>query len=180
MTSTLLTGPRRTAGPLRALVLHEHGAGGTAPVAEAVAAGLSEAAAEVVLHRVEEVPTADVDDVDLLVVGAPTHAFARGSVLLGEVGTLRGWIAGLGHRLPGEGPVAASFDTRLDRAHRPWAASTRAACLLAHQGFHPVARPRTFLLDDPRGPASAGQLDRAQAWGRTLAGAAAPRLRLSA
>jgi hypothetical protein len=51
----------------------------------------------------------------------------------------------------------------------PKSASTRAAHQLAHRGFHLIARPQGFLVEDTSGPLVPGQLDRARSWGRRLA-----------
>ena len=61
---------------LRALVVHESMFGNTERIALAVAQGLRAGGAEVSVVAVADAPDALPDEVDLLVVGAPTHAFS--------------------------------------------------------------------------------------------------------
>ena len=63
---------------MRTLVVYESMFGNTRAIAEAVAAGLTEAA-EVVLVPVREVTPAHVHSADLIVVGGPTHAHGLSS-----------------------------------------------------------------------------------------------------
>jgi hypothetical protein len=165
--------------PLRALLVHESMFGNTAAVAGDVAAGLSEAGLNVESVDVAVAQSADAYDFDLLVVGAPTHAFSLSrpstradAVRLGgrpaaaETG-LREWIAAL----PGRQHVmAAAFDTRVTTMRRlPKSASTRAYHLLDHLGFEMLFRPTGFLVTDIKGALVAGEGERAESWGRLLA-----------
>jgi flavodoxin len=59
---------------MAAVVVYESMFGNTQTVAEAIAEGLS-TTMRVELHEVGAAPAAMERDVDLLVVGAPTHAF---------------------------------------------------------------------------------------------------------
>src|SRR5262245_29362950 len=61
---------------MRALLVYESMFGCTREVAGAVAQGLADAGFDVDLREVGEAPTDVVGEVDLLVVGAPTHAFS--------------------------------------------------------------------------------------------------------
>ena len=118
----------------RALVVYESMFGNTEAIAKAIAEDPSDRLAT----TIEEVVMASphVDDVDLLVVGAPTHAFglsrpqtrmsaasqgARGQS--GQIG-LREWLAAL---VPPSRPVGAgAFDTGVQRPRLPGSAARAA------------------------------------------------------
>lgn len=164
---------------MRALLIYESMFGCTQAVAEAVAEGLAAGGFEVETHEVGQAPPGVASDVDLLVVGAPTHAFSlsrpstRGDAVrqgarpeAARTG-LREWLTALDG--DSHGPAAA-FDTRVTKVRNlPKAASTRAARLLKRHGFRLAARPTPFLVTDTQGPLVDGELDRARAWGRDLA-----------
>jgi hypothetical protein len=169
---------------MNALVVYESIYGNTRAIAEAVAEGLGGA-------TVVSVATspADLAEVDLLLVGGPTHMHglatnrSRQMAVEGaheDKGThvepdaaegpgLRGWLAGLPER---KGARAATFDTRLDKA--PWftgVASRGIAKRLRHVGYE-IVSTESFLVKDGEGPLEEGELDRARAWGAELAGSA--------
>ena len=171
----------------RALLVFESMFGCTEHIARAVAAGLEDGGFDVRLENVAQADAGEVSEVDLLVVGAPTHAFSlsrpntrQEAVRKGapeeRAGTgLREWIGSLADRDAHRPPVAA-FDTRVTKVrHLPKAASTRAAKLLSRAGYPVAARPAPFFVDDLTGPITEGELDRARAWGRRIALAIAHR-----
>ena len=95
---------------MRALLVYESMFGSTSEVARAVAAGLADEGVEVEVDEVRSAPAGADAEFDLLVVGAPTHAFSlsrpatrKDAVRQGadadvaETG-LREWIAALGPR----------------------------------------------------------------------------------
>jgi hypothetical protein len=178
-------------GSIRALVVYESMFGNTERVAHAVAAGL---ALEDVVTTVCDVSgplSVDVRDIDLLVVGAPTHAFSlsrpstrqeavkQGAREEAAEDGLREWIG----RLPGHGwraPLAAAFDTRVTKVrYLPASASRRASHLLAQHGCRMVGSPAGFLVRDVPGPLESREVDRAISWGRQIAVAAQDRLALA-
>jgi hypothetical protein len=62
------------------------------------------------------------------------------------------------------------YDTRVRKVRRlPAAAGPSAARLARRRGFARVERPVAFLVDDLQGPLVEGEIDRATAWGRSLA-----------
>lgn len=167
-----------------ALVAHESMFGNTAAVAAAVARGLSGAGCRVDLVDVgvTENPPHPLTSYDVLVLGAPTHAFSlprAGSraeaVKQGAPAAdrtergLREWIA----RLPAAGPDAraAAFDTRVTTVrHLPGSAAAKAARLLRRHGYRLVTGATSFYVADTDGPLEDGELERAEAWGAGLAG----------
>jgi hypothetical protein len=167
---------------MRAIVVYESLFGNTRAVAEAIGEGLQSQLS------VEVVPVAAVpkvgEDVDLVVVGGPTHAFGLsrestrrdaaqrgGHYPDGAVG-LREWLAAL----DGRGRRAAAFDTRVDHPRLPGTAGSRARKLLRAGGFDVVAPPEHFLVRGTSGPLVDGELRRASDWGRSLADVVATRL----
>jgi hypothetical protein len=164
----------------RALVVFESMFGNTEQVARALADGLQ---AEGVPTRVVDVATAATDlpsTVELLVVGAPTHAFSlsrpktrmdaiRQGADLSTAGIgLREWLESARPSTDRRVHVAV-FDTRVSKARRLPAAGPSAARLARRQGFTAVDRPVAFLVQDIKGPLLQGELDRASSWGRSLA-----------
>lgn len=166
----------------RAVVAHESMFGNTEAVATAVADGLREEGYDVTTVDVTVMPTVSPADVDVLVVGAPTHAFSlsRASTrkdavrqgappIHGGVG-LREWIAAL----PASGlPPFAVFDTRVAKARRLPSAGRTAARLMSRRSDRLLVPVAGFTVADVKGPLSDGELSRARAWGRTVGRAAA-------
>lgn len=159
---------------MKALVVYESAWGNTKAVAEAVAEGLS-TQLETEVRAVQDAPPAAELQVDLLVVGGPTHAFGlsregtredahrRGGELIPT--GLREWLE--------TGPVdlpAAAFDTHVRHPDLPGRASRSAAKKLRKLGCRLVADPESFYVDGYEGPLLPGELDRARAWGAELGG----------
>jgi hypothetical protein len=162
---------------MKALVVYESMFGNTQAVAQAVAEGIS-TAATVELVEVGQAPRLVPDDISMIVVGAPTHAFslsrqrtradarqqAEGPLVTTGAG-LREWLLELRSARPL--PVAA-FDTRIARPRVPGSAARAAMRRLRRRGHQPISRPTSFYVTGTRGPLSNGELDRARAWGATL------------
>ena len=176
----------RTERRPRALVVYESMFGNTKAVAEVVALGLARDF-EVDLIEVGEAPSPVPDDVALLVVGAPTHAFslsrantrdsarqqAPATARPSESG-LRDWLGRLqhdGHLALPRGLVAAAFDTKVAHPRMPGSAAAAAAKKLRHLGVRVVVAPQTFYVDGMQGPLVDGESDASLAWARALAGA---------
>jgi hypothetical protein len=176
---------------MKAAVVYESMFGNTKMIAEAVADGLAQAGAvpEVVVVSVTEAMPVDLADLDLLVVGGPTHlrqmtsrrtramrAESRATPPSGESGGpeecervaatgVREWLAGLsGVTTPRR---AAAFDTRLRYLPADGAAPLIARRLRAC-GYQVEPVPRGFLVESAEGPIVNGESERAKAWGRAL------------
>ena len=163
---------------MRALVVYESMFGNTQRVAEAIGRGL---AARLAVGVVEVGRASEVgDDVDLLVVGGPTHAFGlssertrRSAADQAPAGTVsrttgvREWVSGLpaqrGHL------VVVAFDTHIDKTWIPGAASKRLDKIMRGMGLHSLAAPTSFYVRDTMGPLVGGELERAELFGRRLA-----------
>ena len=163
---------------MRALVVYESMFGNTAAVARAVADGIS-STMQVELVPVDAAPSHLPDDVALLVVGGPTHAFGlsrrstrrsaadRVSPTVTSEGVgLREWIDHL--HIGRRGVPTATFDTRMRRPRMPGSAARRAATRLRRGHVRLVAPPETFWVDGATGPLVDGQVDRARLWGVRL------------
>lgn len=177
-------------GRPRALVVFESMFGNTEAVAHVVAQALERAAFVVALREVGDpaTPTGPLA-VDLVVVGAPTHAFSlsrpstraeavRQGAPAAKVRTgLREWLAET-TPAPGRQVPLLAFDTRVQRVHRlPRAAGPRACALARHRGFAVHPRPGAFMVADNVGPLLGGELARAEIWVANAAAALVERPR---
>ncbi len=133
--------------------------------------------ANVALSDVADAPDQIPDDVDMLVVGGPTHAVSmsrlstrRDAVRHGGAEKdlprgVREWLEGLS--APKPGCTFAAFDTRVDMPLLPGAASHSATRLAKKRGFV-VVEPASFLVAGYEGPLLEGQLEHARDWGHGL------------
>jgi hypothetical protein len=172
------------------LIVYESMFGNTRMIAEAVAGGLAATGSSVGgvgLVAVEEAPATLPEDVDLLVVGGPTHAFGMtreqtrrdaatrpGALAAGRIG-IREWLAGL--EVSRAGASAAAFDTRVRRPRVPGSAARGVARRLRSLGLDLVVPPATFWVRGTEGPLYDGERERAGEWGSSLATRAGARQR---
>ena len=162
----------------RALMVYESMFGNSRMVAAAIADGLRSrgcAAAAVDVTLADPVRALEAD---LLVVGAPTHAWSLSrvrtradAVRQGAPATqvakgLREWILAL--EPDGTRPLVAVFDTRVAKVRRLPAAGRTASRLVRRRGLRVLGQPQGFLVEDVRGPLLTGELERAEGWGRDL------------
>jgi hypothetical protein len=162
---------------MRSLVVYESWFGNTRRLAEEIAAELRREG-EVDIVSVDETLPALVD-VDLLVVGAPTHVHGISSRRSrqgaldqgadGEVGIgVRGWIDALPNGAAG--PRVAAFDTRANKPVLLVGSAARGiARRLREHGYRLAADPESFFVHGTSGPLEDGELERAAEWGRRLA-----------
>jgi Flavodoxin len=170
---------------MKAAVLYESMFGNTRTIAESIAKGLAEFG-EVQTLCVAEDHTSLPENVDLLVVGGPTHAWSMSrpstrrsapgyakkpnSGLTLEAGAdmamgVREWLAAPGV-LPSH---AAAFDTRVKGPSVFTGRASRAiAKALAAHGARLVLPPQSFLVSR-KGHLLSDEKERAQVWGRRLA-----------
>lgn len=166
-----------------ALVVFESMFGNTKTIAEAVAEGLS---SQVPTDLLEVGAASDVlaGDVDLLVVGGPTHAFGMsrprtredatrqaGGHVVSERNGLREWLT-LVERRTGS-VAAAAFDTRIDKPRVPGSAARGAEKRLRKLGFRIAAPSESFYVTGVAGPLVDGETERAHRWGQELGEACA-------
>jgi hypothetical protein len=165
----------------RALVVFESMFGNTQAIAQAVADGLR-STMDVDVVEVGTAPAIPPHEVELLVVGGPTHAFgltrpstrqdaarqAGHAVVSGGIG-LREWLEALE---PPEGLLTVAFDTKVHRPHLPGSAAHGADRRLRRLGVRTIMRPESFWVTGTPGPLLDGEITRAQAWGERVAAAA--------
>jgi hypothetical protein len=163
----------------RALVVYESMFGNTRLIADAIGEGLRDHFQTVDVLDASVAPST-VDDVDLLVVGAPTHAFgmprpktrAAARQQGAAVELQRGVREWLGALVRPTHPIAATaFDTR---AKGPITGSARRPInrRLRRLGFR-TAAPISFTVTGTPGPLAEGDVDRARSWAASLAPAMA-------
>jgi hypothetical protein len=158
---------------MKTLVVHESMWGNSRAIAEAIAAGIP---GEVETVDVSEAPLR-LEEVDLLVVGGPTHAFSmsrastrRDAVTKGappghERRGIREWL----DAVDSDGPLTvATFDTRVSLGRIPGSASRSAARLARRRRIGTVVATQSFYVEDLAGPLVDGELDRAREWGAAL------------
>jgi hypothetical protein len=163
---------------MRAAVVYESWFGNTTKIAAAIAEAIAREG-EVVLLSVDDPPPA-IGELDLLVVGAPTHVHglstgkSREAALQQQKRTdprgigARGWLDTLAE---GGGRRAAAFDTRLGKpAILTGSAARGIAKRLEHRGFALAVPPESFfILSD--NSLEEGEIERAAAWAGRVAAA---------
>jgi flavodoxin len=145
---------------MNTLVIYDSTYGNTGKIAQAIA----DVAAEhgpVRSMRVAKVQSSDLDDVDLLVLGCPTHKHR-------PTDAVQAFLECVSRRSL-RGISAAVFDTRY-RKHRllTGSAARRLARSLRQAGASLVSPPQSFFVASREGPLEPGELERAAAWGREV------------
>jgi len=164
-----------------ALVVFESMFGNTAQAARAIGEGLSGAGVEVDVVDVGAAPAELPAALDLLVVGAPTHAFGlsrastradavrQGAAPSHQAVGVREWLATL--RVPaGTTTSVGVFDTHASKVRwLPQAASSTITKLARRHGLRPTGRHLGLVVNDVKGPLADGERERAVDYGRQLA-----------
>lgn len=170
---------------MRALVVYESMFGNTRTVALAIADGIRPSM-DVEAFEVADAPAILPDDLELLVVGGPTHAHGLTSVktranaadragirLVSRGSGVREWIDAL---LPGRaGTTAVAFDTRIKGPELLWGSAAKGASKRLQALQFRVLAPASFIVGGPAGEPfdrmSDDEIRRARDWGDTLAAA---------
>lgn len=175
-----------------ALVVYESMFDNTAQTADAVVRGLRRAGLEAHAVPVTSLASTGPVEVDLLAVGAPTHAFTlsrpesrsdavrRGAAADRARIGLREWID---RAVPGRFGTdrVVVFDTRIGRVRRlPLSAARTAARLLRRRGFQVMRKPVGFTVEQIQGPLRPGELARAERWGQLMGAACLDQLNAAA
>jgi hypothetical protein len=161
---------------VNAIVVYESLWGNTAEVARAIAEGIGPGA---VALTTDQAPPDVVRGCDLIVAGAPVHAFRLASETTRQRlardtseaelppdlahPALRTWLQAL---TPGHGHHAA-FDTRLWWS--PGSATGTIGQLLGRAGYQPLTKAQKFIVKGTHGPLREGEVERARHWGKELA-----------
>ena len=174
------------------LIVTESIFGNTLAIAEAIASGITEVTGPgtVTLIHASAAPNTLPEEVDLVIVGAPTHTLAlpdAGTRALAASGIaiepepltavpvttiptvgVREWI----DQVDLSGAVrVATFDTSIPAKRQLGTAARAAAVALRQRGVTTTVGP-SFDVTGMEGPLADGELGRATAWGRTLAASA--------
>ncbi len=148
---------------MKTLIVYFSKFGNTRRVAQAITETMKRAG-ETRVVGIEQLAASDLEGVDLIVLGSPTHGFTVPEKVRSALGTLPAGIM--------SGKSVAAFDTTV----RPWPlrlfrASPRLLRQLSQLGGQPVARPQTFFVQTgstqgtgERDLLLGGQIDRAQEW----------------
>lgn len=163
----------------QALVVFESMFGNTEEIAEAVAAGLR-TGLTVDVVEVGSAPLVLGDEVELLVVGGPTHAFSmsrpstradaakQGADVQAAAGIgLREWVDQVGKG--SARPAVVAFGTKVKRPRLPGSAARAALTRLRRAGFRTLESAENFYVGGTKGPLVDGELDRARNWGAKCA-----------
>jgi flavodoxin I len=145
---------------METLVVYDSVYGNTEIIAQAIGAAIP---GEVQVLRVGQVDTGQLETVDLLIIGSPTH----GSL---PTETVQGLVEKIGAPTR-QGAKLATFDTRLSwRFLRRWGfAAPKIADTLKEKGWTPASAPGGFFVKGlKKGPLKRGEVERAAAWAKTL------------
>jgi flavodoxin len=150
---------------MNALVVYDSLYGNTERIARAIGDALADRAGDKArVVRPGGVDADDVEAVDLLIVGSPTHGGQATEAIQGLLTRLEGTLPA--------GTRVAAFDTRL--ATRLVAifgyAAGRIGRALEEAGGTLVAPPEGFVVKGKEGPLRDGELERAADWARELMG----------
>lgn len=174
---------------MRALVVYESMYGNTKRIADAIAGGISRHMT-VEAVEVSRAPMAIEADVDLLVVGGPTHVhgmttpFTRAQAVkqatthvVSEGIGVREWLDAV--RPTGMSTTAIAFDTRIrGAAILTGSAASGFAKRLRASGFRVMAPTESFFIATKAPQDDAlleGELEHAKAWGSDIAAPVAAR-----
>jgi hypothetical protein len=166
---------------MRALVVYESLYGNTAAIGQAVASSLRTCGLEVADGLASKVDPAMATEVDLLVIGGPTHVHGMTSATSRKTAAsdqknsfpeptvepgLRGWLKELS---PGAGRLAAAFDTRIDKpVVLTGSAAKGIGRRLKVRGFRLVTHPGSFFVSGDNRLLE-HELERAEGWARDIA-----------
>jgi Flavodoxin len=166
---------------MKALVVYESMYGNTAAVGDAIAASLRDCGLGAEAAPVSRIDPEETADVDLLVVGGPTHVHGMSSTRSRKTAAddekntfpeptlepgLRDWVK----QLPdGTGRLAAAFDTRIDKpVILTGSAANGIGRRLKGRGFRLILEPKSFLVSSQNRLLEA-EAEHATNWGAELA-----------
>ncbi|ROR73414.1 flavodoxin family protein [Bogoriella caseilytica] len=158
---------------MEALVVVESWFGNTLTIAESVAEGIIDGGGRARVVKVEDAEVQIPDDVDLLIIGAPTHirglstSQTRQEASSGRGGPgVREWIETVELR---EGLRLALFDTAASMRWLAGSAAKAAARKLTRREPHLSAEIKSFVITGKEGPLKDGETQAAHQWGQSLA-----------
>ena len=148
---------------MKTFVVYDSVYGNTEKIAQAIGDAIP---GEVQVLRVGQVDAGDMKNVDLLILGAPTHGSLPSEAM-------QGLLSRIGSPAR-EGARAATFDTRLTwKFLERWGgfAAPKMADTLVEKGWMLVGEPGGFFVKGlKKGPLKRGEAERAAAWAKGLVG----------
>jgi flavodoxin len=146
---------------MKTVVVYDSLYGNTEIIAQAVGDAIP---GEVPVLRVEQVNAGDLEDVDLLIIGSPTHGSLPSEAA-------QGLLERIGSPAR-EGARAATFDTRLTWGFlERWGgfAASKMADTLKGKGWTIAGEPGGFFVRGlKKGPLKRGEAERAATWAKEL------------
>ena len=164
----------------RALIIVESCFGNTRAIADSVAAGLIDGGVDAQVVDVDEAPSCLPADLDLLILGAPTHnrglpTAATRAKACAQAGSgkashgIGGWLETT--VIPAS-TTAAAFDTVISKGWLSGSAAKAIAKTLQRRQGQRTVSVRSFVVTANKGPLATGQETDAHSWGRELAASA--------
>lgn len=145
---------------MKALIIYDSMYGNTEKIAKAIGEAIT---GDVKVLRVGEANPSELESIDLLIVGSPTHGGR-------PTPAIRDFLSEISAATL-EGINAAAFDTRFTTI---WVrifgnAAGRIARNLKGKGGNLVAPPEGFFVEGTEGPLKEGELERAASWAKEIA-----------
>ena len=153
---------------MKTLVLYESIYGNTEKIAQSIGSAMT---GNVKVLRIGEVNHCELESIDFLIVGSPTHGFR-------PTKSVQTFI----ESIPGDtlkGVNVATFDTRIPTSEVGTGlrllmkmggyAAPRIAQVLKKKGGNLAVPPEGFFVKDKEGPLKDGELERAASWAKEVA-----------
>jgi flavodoxin len=146
---------------MKSLVVYFSKFGNTQQVAEAIAETLA-SAGPVRVISIDQLGVSDLQEMDLVVMGSPTHRMNLPQAVRPVFETLPRWVL--------RGTPVAAFDTsyKMSRWLAPFTAAHKLAPRLRKLGGKRVVPPETFHVVDRDGPLYEGEIERAHTWAASI------------
>ena len=144
---------------MKALIVYDSVYGNTEKIARAIAEAIAPSG-EVKVVGADEANPSELESIDLLIVGSPTHG-----------GRPTPAVQNLLNKVPKlQGIKVAAFDTRIPtKLVRVFGyAAGRIANNLKKKGSTLIASPEGFFVTGGQGPLKEGELERAAAWAKGI------------
>jgi flavodoxin len=143
---------------MNALVVHYSKFGNTKRVAEAIAETW-QSDGSVRVMSADQLTASDINNIDLLVVGAPTH-----------LANLPKELRLILKALPKQGLRVAAFDTsyKMNWLVNLFTAAKPLNCKLRQLGGKQIVPPKSFFVVEKQGPFYEGEIERAKTWAETI------------
>ena len=142
---------------MNSLVVYFSKFGNTQKIAEAIAETLGSAGPVRVIST-DQLSVSDLEGVDMVVMGSPTHRMNLPEAVRAAFETLPRRIL--------RGTPVAAFDTsyKMSRWLAPFTAARKLAHRLRRLGGKRVVPPETFYVVEREGPLYEGEIERARTW----------------